>query len=262
MHREHDVYEERNEKSTDNTIVMMALLQKNKKRTAVRSVFVLLASATIIVLLYPFMPSLDYFVRTSSLFNGEQAESQYPVILSTPHYVLVGTAKEKEEGLINSTVRLDTLHDTNLQSRPIVDPALKKLVIPEIGVEMPVIITGDEYKEEDAYSAMDRGAWLYTKTSTPDAGSNTVLTGHRFKYMPPHHNTLYSLDKIQKGDEILIYWQGREYMYRVNNSKVVEPTDLSVLDSTPTPTLTIITCTPLFSTAQRLVVTADLIGVR
>ena len=83
---------------------MMALLQKNKKRTAVRSVFVLLASATIIVLLYPFMPSLDYFVRTSSLFNGEQAESQYPVILSTPHYVLVGTAKEKEEGLINSTV--------------------------------------------------------------------------------------------------------------------------------------------------------------
>ena len=240
----------------------MALLQKNKKRTVIQSLFVLLVSATIIMVLYPFLPSLEYSIRTSALFGGEQTEDNYPVILSTPQYVLVGTAKEKEAGLPSNPARLDAFSNVNLYSRPIVDPAIKKLVIPDIGVEMPAIVTGKEYKEEDAYSAMDRGAWLYTQTSTPDAGGNTVLTGHRFKYMPPHSNTLYSLDKIQKGDDILVYWKGREYIYRVNNSKVIEPTDLSVLEPTDTPTLTIITCTPLFSTAQRLVVTADFIGVR
>ncbi len=238
-------------------------LNKKKYRTLKQSTFVLLVSVTIMIAIVPFLPSIEYYVeKESNIFSVKPVEASYPVILSTPNYALVGTKEEKEAGLISSVVGLDMLNSENLKQKPIADPEHKQLIIPKIGVDMPIIVTGKEYNEADAYDALNRGAWLYTTTSTPEEGGNTVLAGHRFKYIPPASNTLYSLDKIEKGDEILIYWQGREYTYRVNNHTIVPPSDLTVLNPTPTPTLTLITCTPIFSTANRLIVTASLIGVK
>jgi len=130
-----------------------------------------------------------------------------------------------------------------------------RLVIPKIGVNMP--ITGgnnDEY-------AWSLGAWIDPQTSTPDKGSNTALSAHRFQYRPPSSKTFYLLDKLEEGDEVVVYWEDKLYTYRVTGSSVVTPYAAEVLEPTDNSTITLITCTPLFSTKNRLVVTAELVEI-
>lgn len=128
-------------------------------------------------------------------------------------------------------------------------PRENRLVIPKIGVDVEVVEGQDE-------RALWRGIWHLPQTSSPDRGGNTVLTGHRFQYLAGPR-TLYLLDQLVEGDLIIIYWQGVEYDYRVFGRRVVNPDAVEILDNTPKPQLTIFTCTPVFSTKQRLVLFAE-----
>jgi LPXTG-site transpeptidase (sortase) family protein len=125
-----------------------------------------------------------------------------------------------------------------------------RLIIPSIGVSVDVV------EGKDA-GALLYGAWRYPGTSAPPRGGNTVLFGHRFRYLPPNNTTFFYLDKLKTSDEIAVEWHGKTYHYRVSGSKVIAPDDFSIMAQTSTPTLTLVTCTPLFSTKNRLVVTAE-----
>ena len=104
-----------------------------------------------------------------------------------------------------------------------------------------------------------KGAWRSPYNSTPDKGGNTVLFGHRYLYLPPRKDTLFSLDKVKVGDGFEINWEGKAYKYKVIEVKIVNPDDISVLNPTAVPSVTIITCTPVFTTKFRLVVRGELI---
>lgn len=127
------------------------------------------------------------------------------------------------------------------------------LIIPKIGVRMPIVEGNDE-------SALNRGAWRLPETSTPDKGGNTALTGHRWLYRPPSQKTFYLLDKLEIGDSFQILWLGKTYNYKVVSTFVVEPTQVDVLNPTSVPTVTLITCTPLFSVEKRLIVRGEMEG--
>ncbi len=139
---------------------------------------------------------------------------------------------------------------------PAPDYALKgikdRLVISNIGVDMPIFHTSDA-------NILWKGGWIFPGTSTPDKGGNTVIFGHRFRYLPPVSNTFFSLNKVKVGDEFQITWQGREYRYRIAEIKTIEPTDVYILNPTSNAQVTLVTCAPLFSTKQRLVVIGTLI---
>lgn len=102
-------------------------------------------------------------------------------------------------------------------------------------------------------SSLDKGAWHIPNTGTP-LWSNMVLAGHRFKYLPPHNETFYLLDKLKKGEKIYIIWEGHIYTYTVNSIYVVLPTDTHIEEPTKDPILTLYTCTPLWSADKRLVI--------
>jgi len=127
-------------------------------------------------------------------------------------------------------------------------PTVNTLVIPKIGVDAQVV-------DGDSAEALNKGFWHRPNTSTPDKGGNTVIAGHRFLYTSGA-NTFYNLDQISKGDEIILYWKGTEYAYLVSDTRVVEPTDIQIEESSSDPVLTLYTCTPLWSSKQRLVVRA------
>ncbi len=55
-----------------------------------------------------------------------------------------------------------------------------------------------------------------------------------------------------------MFWQGKQYVYKVASVSVVPPSDGSVEDNTAQAELTLYTCTPLWSPTHRLVVVADL----
>lgn len=127
-----------------------------------------------------------------------------------------------------------------------------RLYIPVAGVDMPIFRSNSDW-------VLSKGGWLFSNTSTPDAGGNTVIFGHRFKYLPPISNTLFNLDKVDYGDTFTMTWQGQNYQYVVVEKRIIEPTDLSVLEPSSDSRITIVTCTPLFSTKQRLVIVGALI---
>ena len=128
-----------------------------------------------------------------------------------------------------------------------------RVIITKIGVNAPIV----EAKSADY--GLSRGAWRVPESSTPDKGGNTVITGHRFKYLPPNNLTFFLFDKLVIGDIVSVIYKDKDYFYRIKEIKVVEPTEVSIMDQTEKPTLTMFTCTPIYSTAQRLVVIAELI---
>lgn len=74
-------------------------------------------------------------------------------------------------------------------------------------------------------------------TPKPWEPGNSALAGHRDGLFRPLRN-------IRLGDEIRIRSEQGDQIYRVSETKIVMPDDLSVLRPTSTPTLTLITCYP------------------
>jgi len=96
-------------------------------------------------------------------------------------------------------------------------------------------------------------------TPVPGQLGNSVLVGDRTSHVAPFED----LQDLVAGDQVEIETiLGGTYVYRVDRSEVVNPEDYSVVTTSPTAkaTLTLITCTPKFTSKQRLVVHASLVA--
>lgn len=134
-------------------------------------------------------------------------------------------------------------------SAPIPDD--NRLIIPALDLDQKI------YEGTSVYT-VNKGVWIRPNASTPAAGSNTVLVGHRFTYTNPR-GVFYYLDKLKPGDQLLVYWQHKRYLYQVNTILAVPPTEGSVEAPTADARLTMYTCTPLWSLKERLVVVSNLV---
>lgn len=128
-------------------------------------------------------------------------------------------------------------------------PTENTLVIPRLLMQETVY-------DGSSASVLSRGIWRRPQTSDPNKGSNTVLVGHRFTYTDPA--VFYHLDKVQSGDEIVLYWKQTKYVYEVTRVFVVPATAVEIEAPTNEPLLTLYTCTPIWSAKDRLVVQAKL----
>lgn len=129
-------------------------------------------------------------------------------------------------------------------------PEDNRIVIPKIHVDMPIVEGADG-------SVLDLGIWRRPGTGTPGSG-NMVLTGHRvgYAFLPEDVKTstsLYNLDKLATGDYVIVYWGGVEYDYEITGSEIVYPQDLAIESQDVGERLTVYTCHPVGSNAQRLV---------
>jgi sortase A len=91
-------------------------------------------------------------------------------------------------------------------------------------------------------------------TAVPGESGNVGLAGHRDTFFR-------RLRDIKNNDEIRIATPEGTYIYRVARTDIVKPKDVWVLDPTPHPTLTLVTCYPfsyIGSAPQRFVVRAEL----
>lgn len=108
-----------------------------------------------------------------------------------------------------------------------------RLVIPKIDLDVEV-----DYGvgEED----LKKGPGFYPQSGCPDTG-NVSIAGHRNAYGAP----FWHLDKLESGDQILLYYNEKKYEYRVDSVFVTHSRDWSVIDPTDKPALTLTTCHPL-----------------
>ena len=97
----------------------------------------------------------------------------------------------------------------------------------------------------------------FTDTAMPGEKGNFCVAGHRSYTYNEYFNRL---DEMKIGDEIIVKTVKGEYKYKVYETKVVEPTEVSVLGPTKDATLTLVTCTPVRVATHRLIIKGRLEG--
>jgi len=123
-------------------------------------------------------------------------------------------------------------------------------------IEIPKINVNKAVVQGVGTEDLKKGPGHYPSTPMPGEKGNAAIAGHRTTYGHP----FYDLDALKPGDDIFISTRVGKFQYKVDHSMNVSPSDVAVLDPTPDNLLTLTTCTPRFSAAQRLVVVSKLIG--
>lgn len=125
---------------------------------------------------------------------------------------------------------------------------LGRLTIPSIGVD-EVVFTGV------GREVLKMGPGYMLGTAMPGQPGNAVISGHRTTYGRP----FYDLDLVSEGDRIEVETAIGTHVYVVRRIMVVLPTDGWVAGPMEGAWLTLTTCHPRFSAAERLVVQAELV---
>lgn len=131
---------------------------------------------------------------------------------------------------------------------PAVGQPLGLIDIPSIGVNQVVV-------EGVGVAQLATGPGHYPGTPLPGEVGNAAIAGHR----TTHGRPFYNLQALVPGDQVDLTTAQGIFVFDVRQQSVVVPTDVSVLDPTPTAQLTLTTCNPRYSAAQRLVVHAALV---
>jgi sortase A len=114
----------------------------------------------------------------------------------------------------------------------------------------------------DSPEALNAGVVHVPETSFPwDGGAqrNVYLAAHRLGYEGTGSRLLfYQLDRLGRGDEVVLEGRRVTYRYRVTEKLVVEPTDSWVMGQVRgRDMVSLQTCTPIPTFEKRLVVRAD-----
>lgn len=144
------------------------------------------------------------------------------------------------------------------------------LMIPKLNVEVPITF-GSQTDVKSMNVAMANGVANFSvkgASARPGEIGNFVVSGHSAGnvYGTSDYKFIFSgLTRMEAGDKIYVDYNGVRYTYRVQGTKVVEPTDVQSLaqianDNEGVPMITLITCTPLGTSRYRLLVYAEQIN--
>ncbi len=138
----------------------------------------------------------------------------------------------------------------SLAAMPVPTPSPQQAVriqIPAIDVDAPVV-------QGDGWDQLKKGVGQLIGTPNPGQTGNLVLSAHNDVF----GQIFRHLDQLENGDEVILYTNQRAYVYKVNQTQIVEPTQVEVLASTQEPVVTLISCYPYMVDNQRIVITAVL----
>jgi sortase A len=132
-----------------------------------------------------------------------------------------------------------------IRRQPLKGDSIARIEIPSIGV--------DEYVVEGTdLESLRKGPGHYPETPLPGERGTSAIAGHRTTYGAPFRH----IDELDPGDRIIIDMPDGRFIYRVEESKIVDDQDLSVLDPVGYRRLMLSACHPLYSAAQRIIVYA------
>lgn len=136
-----------------------------------------------------------------------------------------------------------------------------QLVIPSINVDAPVDYTLNTLDEPVVQARLKNGVVHYPipgASAMPGEIGNTVVMGHSSNDVFDDGNYKFiflHLDRLQKGDQFHLDYNKTRYTYLVTEKKVINPDQVSTLIlNNNKPMATLITCTPVGTSHQRLLV--------
>ncbi|HMA38024.1 MAG TPA: sortase [Chloroflexia bacterium] len=142
-----------------------------------------------------------------------------------------------------------------------------KIDIPSVGISSPVVpvgwemIPGKNDQQLSRWKVAEYAAGHHDGTANPGQVGNVVISGH----VDWKGEVFKNLHETKRGDEIHIYTEDREYLYIVQDIRIVledgaseeqKAQNAQFMDPTPDQTLTLITCYPYGIDDHRLIVIA------
>lgn len=124
----------------------------------------------------------------------------------------------------------------------------RRIQIPAIDIDAPVVQGMYDWE------ALKRGVAQKIGSPAPGQVGNMALAAHNDIY----GELFRDLDQLKPGDEVVVSTGSQSYTYIVRETRIVEPTEVSVLDPTDWASTTLISCYPYRVNTQRIVVFADL----
>ena len=121
--------------------------------------------------------------------------------------------------------------------------------IPKLSETYPIVQGTDA-------TDLEKGVGHFVGSVMPGVKDNTVLAGHR-------DSVFSKLGKLVAGDLVTISTSDGTFIYSVTKTRIVLPTDRTVIVPTPNATLTLITCYPFYyigSAPKRYIVSANLVN--
>jgi sortase A len=139
-------------------------------------------------------------------------------------------------------------------------PTVLYVTRPELGdrvgtITLPTLDLSWPIYEGTTDAQLIKGVGHYVQSVLPGETDNTVLSGHR--------TTVFNrLGELKLDDLILVKTKAGTFTYKVNQFRIVNRTDRTVIVPTDTAVLTITTCYPfnqVGATTKAFIVTADLV---
>lgn len=127
--------------------------------------------------------------------------------------------------------------------------ALGRIEAPDMnGLNMVFVQGTDE-------SSLELGPGHYPETAMPGQGKTVAIAGHRTTYLAPFRH----IDSMKQGDKITLKMPYGTFVYAVQKTEIVDPSDVGVIHETGYERLVLSACNPLYSAAERFIVFAKLV---
>jgi sortase A len=129
--------------------------------------------------------------------------------------------------------------------------AIGRIRIKRIGVST-VFVNGTDT------TSLRKGPGLYDGKPFPGSPGTVAIAGHRTTYGAPFRR----IDKLRPGNEIVLEMPYGRFVYRVQQTRIVDPTEVSVVRRVGYDRLVLSACHPLYSAAKRIIVFARFVSAR
>ena len=151
----------------------------------------------------------------------------------------------------------DELEEPETQAavtRALTDPAERRMLRGDaIGsIELPTIDKDYYVVEGTDTESLRKGPGHYEDTPLPGEKGTVGIAGHRTTHGAPFRD----IDKLDRGDEVVVEMPYGTFFYSVERTRIVEPTQTEVKRPVGYNRLLLSACHPLYSAAQRIVVFA------
>ncbi len=149
-----------------------------------------------------------------------------------------------------------------------ITPYDNRIIIPKIGKNIPLVDvkldTGFDFEHIENIFMQELEKWVvrYPGTAKPGEVGNAFIFGHSSNYpwVKGEYNSVFVLlDELSFGDEIIVYYNQKKFTYIIREKKVVKPGNVKVLDRDEgKKELSLMTCWPIGTTINRLIIFAEL----
>ncbi len=203
-----------------------------------------------------FGPTLYYEVQ----FRIAQARGvHYKVVEQNPSLLGVLLKKQKEEQIPSG---LSAVLSGPKEQILIPKDTLFSILIPKIGASSQVFPNVDSTNQDEFLKILQKGVARAKGPVFPGQIGNIYLFAHstdNFWDVGRYNAVFYLLKELSLGDDITIFFEDKRYNYKVTESRIVDPTDVSFIvhsQQERSKQLILQTCWPPGTTWKRLVVIA------